>query len=242
MSERRTQNSILFLTTLGVYLGLVLVGATPVLGHAATTRNFELLDEIEFKDDLDTNPDDCSNLRLKAEDRTFAYGGRSDALSDYAKIIGSLARTLQASRLNAYSFNSDAYPTSNSEPFVSFNGHSKPILLPGGFRPQIDSQLARLPGLVPGAGSTKEVVLSFDLEWTDSGLASTTTFARANDVDAYRLFVSLNAGLDLWRCSSTGLSKGILRNTQVQGKNDQVTVVTRLPRAALISLLSNDAK
>jgi hypothetical protein len=58
LNNRKTQNSILFLTTLGVYLGLVLVGATPVLGHAATTRNFEIADEIEIKDDLDRKPDD----------------------------------------------------------------------------------------------------------------------------------------------------------------------------------------
>src|SRR5687768_18061260 len=45
-------------TTLGVYLGLMLVGATPVLGHAATTRNFEISEEIEFRDDLDRKPDD----------------------------------------------------------------------------------------------------------------------------------------------------------------------------------------
>ena len=45
-------------TTLGVYLGLMLVGATPVLGHAATTRNFEISDEIEVRDDLDRKPDE----------------------------------------------------------------------------------------------------------------------------------------------------------------------------------------
>ena len=55
----RKHNSIIFLTTLGVYLGLVLVGApTPqVFAHGALTRTFELTDEIEAKDDLDKNPD-----------------------------------------------------------------------------------------------------------------------------------------------------------------------------------------
>lgn len=58
MNAKKNNNSILFLTTLGVYLGLVLVGATPVLGHAALTRNFELQDEIEVRDDLDKKPDE----------------------------------------------------------------------------------------------------------------------------------------------------------------------------------------
>jgi len=40
-----------------VYLGLVLVGATPqVLAQAAMTRQFNVKDEVEFKEDLDENP------------------------------------------------------------------------------------------------------------------------------------------------------------------------------------------
>lgn len=62
MDKRKGQNSILFLTTLGVYLGLVLVGATPqVLANAATTRNFDIRDEIEFQDKLDKDPDPIAN-------------------------------------------------------------------------------------------------------------------------------------------------------------------------------------
>jgi len=58
VEKRKGQNSILFLTTLGVYLGLVLVGATPqVLANAATTRSFDIRDEIEFQDKLDKDPD-----------------------------------------------------------------------------------------------------------------------------------------------------------------------------------------
>jgi hypothetical protein len=62
VDKRKGQNSILFLTTLGVYLGLVLVGATPqVLANAATTRNFDIRDEIEFQDKLDKDPDPIAN-------------------------------------------------------------------------------------------------------------------------------------------------------------------------------------
>lgn len=58
MSERKNQNSILVIATLGVYLGLMLAGATPhVLAQAAMTRQFDVQDEIEVKDDLDNKPD-----------------------------------------------------------------------------------------------------------------------------------------------------------------------------------------
>ncbi len=67
MNNRKSNNSVLFLTTLGVYLGLVLVGATPVLGHAALTRNFELQDEIEVTDDLDKKPERVGDLDEDAD-------------------------------------------------------------------------------------------------------------------------------------------------------------------------------
>jgi hypothetical protein len=60
MSELKKHNSIIFLTTLSVYLGLVLVGgaSSPILAQAALTRNFDIQEEIEYKDDLDKKPDD----------------------------------------------------------------------------------------------------------------------------------------------------------------------------------------
>src|SRR5215211_7786112 len=70
MSERKNYNSIVFLTTLSVYLGLVLVGgATPsVLAQAATTRNFDIKNEIVVEDDLDKKPDDNEIKELQQLD------------------------------------------------------------------------------------------------------------------------------------------------------------------------------
>ena len=59
MAKSKNHNSIIFLTTLGVYLGLVLAGgASPqVFAYTALTRNFDIQDEIEVKDDLDKKPE-----------------------------------------------------------------------------------------------------------------------------------------------------------------------------------------
>jgi hypothetical protein len=66
MAKKKAQNSILLLTTLGVYLGLLVAGgaAPQVLAHSATTRNFEITDEIEIKDDIDRDPDERITARL----------------------------------------------------------------------------------------------------------------------------------------------------------------------------------
>ena len=59
MNKKTNYNSIVFLTTLSVYLGLVLVGGAPqVFAQAAMTRDFDIKTEIEFKDDLDNKPDE----------------------------------------------------------------------------------------------------------------------------------------------------------------------------------------
>jgi len=53
----RNQNSILAVATLGVYLGLILAGATPsVLAQAATAKQFNVKDEAERSENLDRNP------------------------------------------------------------------------------------------------------------------------------------------------------------------------------------------
>ena len=66
LNKGKNQNSILVLATLGVYLGLVLAGATPqVLAQAAMTRQFDVKDEVEFKDDLDNKPDKVTTDPLR---------------------------------------------------------------------------------------------------------------------------------------------------------------------------------
>nr|MCU0240754.1 hypothetical protein [Pyrinomonadaceae bacterium] len=68
MSKTKSYNQIIFITTLSVYLGLVLVGASPqVLAQAAITNKFELKDQIEQKDDLDKKPDDEINEFLEID-------------------------------------------------------------------------------------------------------------------------------------------------------------------------------
>ncbi|MFN0277482.1 MAG: hypothetical protein ACKVRN_02655 [Pyrinomonadaceae bacterium] len=62
MNKSKNQNSILVLATIGVYLGLVLVGATPqVWAQAATSKQFNLKDESGAKEDLDKKPGESTS-------------------------------------------------------------------------------------------------------------------------------------------------------------------------------------
>ncbi len=75
MQNKANHNSILLLTTLGVYIGLLLVGApTGVLAQpAAMTRNFEISEEIVMRDELDNDPELSAeeDLDVAVEDHPF---------------------------------------------------------------------------------------------------------------------------------------------------------------------------
>jgi hypothetical protein len=77
LTNRKNQNSILFLTTLGVYLGLVLVGATPqVLAQAATARHFDISEEMGHVENLDTDPSkqsDRNSVAIKIRRSVSAF-------------------------------------------------------------------------------------------------------------------------------------------------------------------------
>ncbi|MER3429593.1 MAG: hypothetical protein C4324_00865 [Blastocatellia bacterium] len=66
--QRKSHNSLILLATLGVYLGLLLVGgaAAQIFAHSATTRFFEIAEEQETKDDLDNNPTGLTIQHRKA--------------------------------------------------------------------------------------------------------------------------------------------------------------------------------
>jgi hypothetical protein len=96
--SRKGQNSILFVATLGVYLGLVLAGATPQVAaqRAAMARSFDIQDEIEFTDDLDKKPDgdraeitDPVGTDLPCFEELIAALGRLDEKVHFDTAIGS---------------------------------------------------------------------------------------------------------------------------------------------------------
>jgi hypothetical protein len=87
MSNSKSYNQILFITTLSVYFGLVLVGASPqVLAQAALTSKFDIKDQIEKQDDLDRNPEDVAQ----------------DFLSEYENLVADLARSESLLGTNGY--------------------------------------------------------------------------------------------------------------------------------------------
>ena len=82
---KKNQNSLLLLTTLGVYIGLLMAGGTPGVAaqQGAMTRNFEISDEIEVRDDLDTIPDNSDDAAALEPDEALFVGS---AVSAFLKL------------------------------------------------------------------------------------------------------------------------------------------------------------
>jgi len=198
MTNRKNYNSILFLT---VYLGLVLVGATPqVLAHAATNSFFDIQTEWEVKDDLDKKPDDsCAELKSKTEAQDNQF------IEDYIKLVSASLKK---------------YPS-----FTTFE-------LTG----RVDDK--DFPSL------EKDLSINFfQLKASKDGLLSKFNFNSASNLKKTSSFVlAFNQSLKFQFCKSPNFPKKVIfENTKVTSQNNQIFIVTRLPRGSIDSLLKQSA-
>ncbi len=247
VKNRKNQNSILFLTTLGVYLGLVLVSGTPqVLAHAAMTRNFEITDEIEVKDDLDKKPDD---ERSPLSDSIQVY------FQDVEYFLSSLQNLNQNGKFNI-EFDTFEVAQSTLLPCVAGNKvgsytASKFSLVNEFLRPSLESFSKRLTDgysladcLPSERFSGQEVTASrFNLKLDRSEFSVEIAVKKRSPQTASQFLSPLAQASRAFNSNEKELIRAkLIENTSFKSKNNQVFIVTRLPRAGLDSLLAKDAK
>ena len=244
LNKRKSQNSILVLATLGVYLGLVLVGATPqVLAQAAMTRQFSVKDEIEVKDDLDNKPDGCEALEEKVLDKSKRFAVEKDAFESYVKAVAAITSIAQKTNSDNFSLISKAYGDSDSPEYASFEFEGKPVLLPFNTRRPLEDQLLVLSRVFQTLPSTSDDRFEFTLNLDGTQFFASTKLFQKDELQAHVAFVAYDSALDLWRCSAeTTAERTLARQTDVSWSKNQVLIVTLLPRAGLDSLLSINAK
>jgi hypothetical protein len=245
LTSRKSQNSILFLTTLGVYLGLVLVGATPqVLAQAATAKQFSVKDEIEVKDKLDNDPDDCARLAEKLKEKQRFYPIDDSAFARYTISFADIALALKQYWSRGLMFSAESYGDSipHDGVFTAIET-GKPILFSAKVRRKLDEDVLTLSRAFPSTNGSSQKSFEFELSLTDSGLVTTAKFLRHDDTEAHQAFIAYDSGLDLWRCTAKSEpERMIAQNTEVSRRNSQILIVTLLPRAGLDSLLALNAK
>jgi len=247
LNNRKPQNSILVLATLGVYLGLVLVGATPqVLANAAMTRQFDVKDEIEVKDDLDKKPDD---------ERSPVTASVQVYLNDVEFFLASLGRLKARGKFDPAK---DTFNVSQTTllPCVDSNlaGRYTPTRFDNTSEPSRSALEYFSRSMVYGyslgdciANTEFSGVAAADSRFTfgfDSKTFSVNIGVKKQSPQrALDLLRELESTLRLYSTQeNTKLRQSIIANTAFSADNDQVFVVTRLPRAGLDTLLATDAK
>jgi hypothetical protein len=244
----RKNNSILFLTTLGVYLGLMLVGgaAPQVFAHGALTRNFELKDEIELADDLEKKPDDETaplslSIKTYLEDVEYFLGalkrleqsGKFDRLRDGFEVTQTtLLPCVPANKVGSYTANK--FELKNELLRPSLERFSK--LLTDGYSLADCLPNSRFSG--QEAASSK-----FTFKLDDSALAIQVSVQKASPEIAKKLSGDLTSVFAKFTPKASEVARQkIFVNTTFRSRNDQVFVITRLPRAALEEPLASSAQ
>jgi hypothetical protein len=241
----KNHNSILFLTTLGVYLGLVLVGATPqVLAQAATAKQFNVKDEIGKKDNLDDNP----NLNSSAEVlETYFFH-----VEEFLERLSELVRSAEPTDTRSYI----EITRSSAVPCV---GHTGVVLSEKLFAPEIvwdsairfsDLMLSRgtslgdcLPSFFhdgrPGTVTRSRTVFE------DDQLVIELHVRKASWIRAQDLLGDLQRALrDYDSTDATKARVQLMRYTKFlsDSGNDGVLIYTALPRGSLDTLLASNAQ
>lgn len=248
MSKPKNQNTIIALATLGVYLGLLMAGATPgvLAQQAAMTKQFNVKDEIKRKDDLDKKPDD---------ERSPVTASVQIYLEDVEYFLASLGRLKARGK---FDLTKDTFNVAKSSllPCVDSNlaGRYSPIR----FESSNDASRYALDYFSRGMEYGYSLGDCVENDEFNGVTAADSRFTFALDAKAFSVNVAVKKqspqrALDLIRelestlklysaRENTNLRQKIIENTAFRAYKDQVFVVTRLPRAGLDSLLATDAK
>ena len=248
MTKRKAQNSFLVLTTLGVYLGLLMVGgaAPQVLAHSATTRSFEITDEIEIKDDLDNKPDDeRSDVRLSLityfqDVEAFVKTLRRLGGTKYFDPAGDSFEVNQSTQLPCVAANKIGSYTANK--FVVKNEQFRPWLesfsklLTDGY-----SLGDCLPNSRFAPVETTDSKFNFRL---DKDAFAIDVAVRKQSPEAARLLAGdlADTFAAFKKTEADVIRQKLYEATKFRSENDQIFVVTHMPRAGLDALLAKDAK
>lgn len=229
------------IATLGVYFGLILSGAAPqALANAAMTRQFDVRDEIEIKDDLDTKPDDerspvTTSVQIYVEDvelllknlAALARKGEFDPRIDTFSVAQNTLLPCVDSNL-AGRYTLIRFETSRPSNRSTLEYFSRGMVYGYSLGDCVET-----PEFPVKAAESR---YNFGLD--GKTLSINVAVKKESSVRAIDLARQLESTLKLYSTPASGkLRQAVARHTTFRPAGDQVMVVTRLPRSGLVSLL-----
>jgi len=250
MSNRKNYNSIVFLTTLSLYLGLVLAGGTTptVLAQAATTRNFDIKSEIVVEDDLDKKPDDDA---IKLSGATGGY------FNDLEWLIEDLQELHQDEKFNldfdTFEFKEAQIAQCNLETIRRAVITSRVSKVDRWIAPAIEPAISRfesyafLGDCLPNDeliefssdefGKKEGVQFELETSYDKAALKVALSITKESPQRAKQLLDRFNQAQKIYELDEEEIIiKKIYENTTFSSENNQVFIVTRLPRASIDDL------
>jgi len=223
---------------LSVYLSLVLVGGSaPALAHSALTRDFDIKNEIEFKDDLDNKPDDeIKNLTGSIESY---FGDLEDLIQNLQKLhsIEKFDLDYDKFEISELGFvpcdvNGDPIRTSYSENNVE-NRWLEPAINEAAWDFRDWNWLSdcfKHDKYKNGVSTSSE----FKFKYDKSGLEIQVSLFKSSAQRAEQLAGNFNEAFRLYELDKDEvIVKELHKNTSFSFKNNQVLIVTHLPRASI---------
>ena len=226
-------------------------GAAPqVLAHSATTRNFEITDEIEVKDDLDNKPDDersdeRSDVRLSLityfqDVEAFVKTLRRLGGTKYFDAASDSFEVNQATQLPCVAANRTGSYTANK--FITKNEQIRPWLesfsklLTDGY-----SLGDCLPNSRFAPVETTDSKFNFRL---DKDALAIDVAVRKSSPEAAKILAGdiADTFAALKKSEADSIRQKLYEATKFRSENDQIFVITHMPRASLDPLLAKDAK
>ena len=226
MNNRNKNNSIVFLTTLSVYLGLVLVGAPTVLAQSVLTGNSGIQTEIEVRD----------NKKLSENDFPLLF---VEFLNEIKQAVrdGKITLPLPTDFGAAGDFEIVASGIgSGGAVGANVNDARLEEILRDAINKQFYPKAAALADFNKDKSKTIRIYLAAD----DSDLMLKVSFGK-NKAERFakitnREFSAMAASV------KDKTAKQVYENTVATAENNQVSIVTRLPRGSLDELFKQDAK
>lgn len=227
--NRKNYNSVIFLTTLSVYLGLALVGApAPILAQAALTSRLEVKNKVQRKDDLDKDP---------TENDLFA--------SSLVSLVGQLNRLSEKGSFDwnvKDEFEIESFAFCESDNLPSFMGS-------GSINRQVDYELEKASIEIARRlfekitelkiGNKYDRIIDYKFSFDNKSLDIQTKIKFESEKDSQFFAKALTSYLNqITSISKLTNEKTVAENTEVNSANNQVFIVTRLPRGSLDALLA----
>lgn len=238
MSKQNKNNRIIFLTTLSVYLGLVLVGGASPQILAQTVNSIKAeCDWIELEKNAHKN---FSKLGIKGDSIPFLPSQIEHAfdetnLTGFFDIDVLLDFSAQGNPKYTVSLETDKHyqGSSQSKADELFEGVIR-IAEEFGRRSCVAGQKKCSPLSVKIKLDTEE--FSVEISFSQNSSKQAKEF-----VDAYQLLIDAEVCRCI-DCKSDQYEKLLNNNTKATSENNQVFIVTRLPRGSLDKLSKQDAK